>query len=117
MQSDWTNLDRSALIVMLMVSIWFIKFLLTFLKEVFMKKQGEPSYLSGNLEAIIDRMETVEEKIERICKEPFCPTHAQTVMVLEAVVKKMDNNASKLDGLVATMDTMKELGAIHTHKK
>jgi hypothetical protein len=33
------------------------------------------------------------------------------------VVKKMDINGSKLDGLVATIDTMKELGAIHSHPK
>jgi hypothetical protein len=117
MLNDWNNLDRTALLVFGATCVWFIKFLLMFLKDIFLKRQGAPSYVTDTLESLVERIETVEEKIEHLCKEPFCPTHVQTVTVLEAVVKKMDINGSKLDGLVATIDTMKELGAIHSHPK
>jgi hypothetical protein len=143
MLTDWTSFDKTALAVMLGVSVFFVKYLLELLKDIFTKKQvvADPEShefivenrrtmkeaidsINRQFESYTDRLSKhdtrilhMEKSIESLLNDRCCPAHEETVRMVSEIRSDIKHNATKIDGLVATLDTMSKMGAIHSHPK
>jgi SPX domain protein involved in polyphosphate accumulation len=131
MLTDWTTLDKTALLMMVGIAIWFIKYLLSYIKDIFMKPPPVVAYdhytlneefakLNSSISTHNTRIEHMEKTIESLLKERCCPVHEETVKTMDDIrtdIKDLKTIKSDISEIKGTLTNMREMGAIHNHPK